>query len=344
MAARGVLELVDEADLTPAPRCAINAPIERGPGTISVQTGGARCAASLIGDMIRDPANVIRRQRILCPVSWHYDRRMSQLRREDLAPAVRWSDLIDEFDRWSDAGRVATLWWRDDDAAGPSERLDRLLSISGDIPIALASFPPAGADSRLAACLHTPLVAPNSASFVLQHGWRTRATRSMQKSESPERSRRAVRTIWLRADAVGDAFRSSLSFGSGAPWNRFYCRSCRSCPIAASLEYRVWARGDRFARHRRRCGHVHVDLVAWTGDRGFIGEGAALRGLIGHLRARRSKGVDAGEPTGILTHHLVQDEATDTFLRKLAAITGGHRAARWLDATEVFARGVCSLP
>jgi len=41
---------------------------------------------------------------------------------------------------------------------------------------------------------------------------------------------------------------------------------------------------------------------------------------------------------------LIQDEATDTFLRKLAAITGVHRAARWLDATEVFAKGVCSLP
>jgi hypothetical protein len=54
--------------------------------------------------------------------------------------------------------------------------------------------------------------------------------------------------------------------------------------------------------------------------------------------------VDAEEPTGILTHHLVQDEATDTFLRKLAAITGVHRAARWLDATEVFAKGVCSEP
>jgi hypothetical protein len=90
--------------------------------------------------------------------------------------------------------------------------------------------------------------------------------------------------------------------------------------------------------------NVHVDLVAWTGDRGFIGEEAALRGLIRHLHARRSKGVDPEEPTGILTHHLVQDEATDTFLRKLAAITGVHPAARWLDATEVFATGVCSLP
>jgi len=64
LAARGVLELVDEADLTPDRlSCAIKRAIKRGPGTISVQTGGARCAASLIGDMIRDPASVIRRQR-----------------------------------------------------------------------------------------------------------------------------------------------------------------------------------------------------------------------------------------------------------------------------------------
>src|SRR5207245_5315358 len=74
-------------------------------------------------------------------VSRRYDRPMNHLRREDPAPAVGWSDLIDEFDRWEEAGRVATLWWRDDDAAGPSGRLDRLLSISGEIPISLAVIP-----------------------------------------------------------------------------------------------------------------------------------------------------------------------------------------------------------
>jgi len=64
LAARGVLELVDEADLTPDRLSgAIKRAVERGPGTISVQTGGARCAASLIGDIIRDPARVVRRQR-----------------------------------------------------------------------------------------------------------------------------------------------------------------------------------------------------------------------------------------------------------------------------------------
>ena len=273
---------------------------------------------------------------------------MSQLRREDLAPAVRWSDLIDEFDRWSDAGRVATLWWRDDDAAGPSERLDRLLSISGDIPIALAVIP-AGADSRLAAWLAHPSRSRQTARlFVLQHGWRhqSHAVDGKKSEFPPERSRRAVAD-----DLVAGRMQLVMLFEAHSlpvlapPWNRFYCRFLSLLPDCGLAGIsRVGPRRSVRPAPGVVAANVHVDLVAWTGDRGFIGEGAALRGLIGHLRARRSKGIDEGEPTGILTHHLVQDEATDTFLRKLAAVTGGHRAARWLDATEVFARGVCSLP
>jgi hypothetical protein len=54
------------------------------------------------------------------------------------------------------------------------------------------------------------------------------------------------------------------------------------------------------------------------------------------LQARRLGEGDNDEPTGILTHHLVQDEATDAFLRRLVTITEEHPAARWLDAAEVF--------
>jgi hypothetical protein len=273
---------------------------------------------------------------------------MSQLRREDLAPAVRWSDLTDEFDLWRDAGRVATLWWRDDDAVGPSERLDRLLSISGDIPIALAVIP-AGADSGLAAWLAHPSRSRQTARlFVLQHGWRhqSHAVDGKKSEFPPERSRQAVAD-----DLAAGRMRLTMLFEARAlpvlapPWNRFYCRFLSlltDCGLAGIS--RVGPRRSVRPTAGVGAANVHVDLVAWTGDRGFIGQEAALRGLIGHLRARRSKGVDAGEPTGILTHHLVQEEATDTFLRKLAAITEGHRAARWLDATEVFAKGVCSLP
>jgi hypothetical protein len=86
---------------------------------------------------------------------------------------------------------------------------------------------------------------------------------------------------------------------------------------------------------------VHIDLVAWAEDRGFIGEEAAIDGIVSHLKARRLGEVDIHEPTGILTHHLVQDEATGAFLRRLVAITNEHPATTWLDAAEIFADTIC---
>ena len=61
LADRGVLELVNESDLTPDRlRRTIERALERGPGTIGVRTDGARCASGLIANMIRDPARAIR--------------------------------------------------------------------------------------------------------------------------------------------------------------------------------------------------------------------------------------------------------------------------------------------
>src|SRR5262249_39125580 len=82
--------------------------------------------------------------------------------------------------------------------------------------------------------------------------------------------------------------------------------------------------------------NVHVDCVAWANGRGFIGESKALGGIVGHLQNRRFGAVCTDEPTGILTHHLVHDAATEAFLRQFVEVTRAHPAARWLDATEVF--------
>jgi hypothetical protein len=53
--------------------------------------------------------------------------------------------------------------------------------------------------------------------------------------------------------------------------------------------------------------------------------------------------VCADEPTGILTHHLVQDEATDAFLDRLIAVSVAHPAALWLDAREIFSSDMLDL-
>jgi hypothetical protein len=254
------------------------------------------------------------------------------------AASAKWSDLADELDRWGEQGRIATLWWRDDDAAAPSRRLDDLLATAGAVPVALAVIP-AIADQALAARLDGTTA---SRVRVLQHGWRHRDhAAGGKKSEFPPSRSHAEMTAELTAGR-----RRLLSlFGARAlavlapPWNRF---EDALLPLLAASgiggisrikpRQAAWPAPDVFAAN------TQVDLVAWRGDRGFVGEAAALGGIVGHLRARRCGEADPDEPTGILTHHLVvQDEATGAFLGRLLGWTRAHAAARWLDAAEVFA-------
>jgi hypothetical protein len=85
-----------------------------------------------------------------------------------------------------------------------------------------------------------------------------------------------------------------------------------------------------------RAVNVHADLVNWQGGRGFVGETAALGLVLRHLRSRFLGCVDAEEPTGILTHHLLQDAAAERFLRRFVATVRRHPAARFLPIAELF--------
>src|SRR3954471_6826472 len=81
-------------------------------------------------------------------------------------PAADWPELVSELDCWGEAGRIAKLWWRDDDAVAATPELAALLRLAGATPMALAVIP-ALATADLAASLRD---VPCSA--VLQHGWR----------------------------------------------------------------------------------------------------------------------------------------------------------------------------
>jgi hypothetical protein len=255
--------------------------------------------------------------------------------------AAGWSDLVGELDRWQCADRVATLWWRDDDAISASARLDRLLLIAGPIPVALAVIPDLAGQDLAAWLSRRPRPTRRANIAVLQHGWRhlSRSTGGKKTEFPAERARDQV-----SSDLAAGRARLAALFGYRAlpvlvpPWNRFdasLLSLLRGCGLFAI------SRINPRKALRPACGivevNVHVDLVAWAGGRGFIGEERALGMLVEHLRARRLGVVCADEPTGILTHHLVQDEATDAFLDRLVAVTGAHAGTRWLDAREVFA-------
>jgi hypothetical protein len=240
-----------------------------------------------------------------------------------------WRTLFDELDRWPAPG--ASLWWRDDDAAAPTARLDRLLGL-GDQPLALAVIP-AQAQPALAERL------AGSGVDVLQHGF-------AHANHEPPGSRKAELGGARPGEAVLEELvrgrdRLRQQFGRSAlpvlvpPWNR----------IAAALAARLPAYGYRGLstakpRPRHAAGpfraNIHVDVVDWRGGRRFIGADAALAVLTSHLASRRRGEVDPDEPTGLLTHHLVMDEASFAFTGEFLGRSAAHPAVRWLAARDIF--------
>jgi hypothetical protein len=233
------------------------------------------------------------------------------------------------------AGRMATLWWRDDDAVAPTPQLDRLLRLAGEVPLALAVVPAAAQPELAASLADRPQVA------VLQHGWRhCNHGGDGKKSEFPAGRDPAA----VGGELAAGRDRLQALFGERAlpvlapPWNR--CDDSFLPLFAAAGLGAISRRGPRPKPSPvPGIGEVNIqaDLVAWRGDRGFVGEAASLACVVRHLAARRCGGADPEEPTGILTHHLVQDRATEAFLSQLLAVTCAHPAATWRDSRHMFA-------
>jgi hypothetical protein len=78
-----------------------------------------------------------------------------------------WSDLTAELDEWARNGRVATLWWRDDDAVAVTPALGRALALSRryQAPIHLSVIP-----ARMSADFGRELEG-DALIAVLQHGF-----------------------------------------------------------------------------------------------------------------------------------------------------------------------------
>lgn len=254
---------------------------------------------------------------------------MSVRSHADAVASADWSDLLDELDRWGKAGHIATLWWRDDDAVAMTAALARLLSLARSTPLALAVVP-ASADPDLAASLHgLPQIA------VLQHGWsHTNHGGGGKKSEFP-----ADRPAGLvKRDLISGRERLTSLFGDvtpilAPPWNRLapeFEPLLRPVGIAA-VSAMAPRRGPGIARL-----DVHVDLTAWKTGRGFVGREAALGGIVGELRRRRLGLTEREAATGILTHHLIMDDATAEFAGELCEVIAGHPAARWADIREAL--------
>lgn len=249
-----------------------------------------------------------------------------------------------ELDRWSESGRCATLWWRDDDACLATPALARMLAVAdaSAVPLALAVIP-----ARLSGEL-VGAVAASSGCSVLQHGFAHR-----NHAPAGERSCElgAHRPLAITAEELARGQRRLRdAFGAQGlpilvpPWNRIAAAVVAALP---ELGYRgVSTFAPRSSAQAApgvvQC-NAHVDPIAWRRGRIFIGEDAAAAALAAHLAKRRNRSVDAFEPTGLLTHHLDFDDAAWGFVATLLATTRDHPAVAWLAAEAVFDVGSGTL-
>jgi hypothetical protein len=260
---------------------------------------------------------------------------MTNVARVAAANSAEWHDLVVELDRWEEAGRVAPLWWRDDDAVAPTPQFYRLLELADGAPLALAVIPADVAEGLAVALQWFPRVS------VLHHGWcHANHATAGKKNEYP-----AERHPVDVADEFDEGRkRMRALFGPRAlpvfvpPWNRF---SERFVPLLKEAGFiaisQIAPRKTAALRELVRgiaAIDVDLDVVAWHEDRKFVGEAVALARLVTLLRARREGGDDAA--IGVLTHHLVMDKATEDFLARLGETIAAHRAARWCDVGELI--------
>ncbi len=240
-----------------------------------------------------------------------------------------WQALERELDLWP---APPTLWWRDDDAIAATAALDRLLAITDEASIALQlAVIPALSTATLTMRLHD---APQV--WVLQHGWDHRgyAAPGERKRElgGPRPRDEILRQLRhgraLLAQQFGDRALDILV----PPWNRIDADLLSELP---ALGYRrLSVLGPRPAEPGAIAQiNVHIDIIDWK-KRRFAGEENILQRLAGHLEARRLGIVDAGEPTGLMTHHLDHDEDCWRFLAALTARLAGR--VRWVGGPQLL--------
>ena len=235
--------------------------------------------------------------------------------------------LRETLDRMAETGDKIRLWLRDDDAVEPSGALDRLLELTAarTVPTTLAVIP----EHTGAALAHRLETAPQVS--VAVHGWshRNYAPEGEKKQElGPHRPAETV-LAELKAgfDKLSALHTTRFIPMLVPPWNR----------IAATLLPQLTALGftslSVFGQEREGSPiplvNTHIDVIDWHGTRG----GRPTPELLGEL-AEWVGGSHTPPAIGVLTHHLVHDEAAWDFLEALFAITVGHPACEWIRPDE----------
>lgn len=241
-----------------------------------------------------------------------------------------WRPVFEALDSWHAAGLRAPLWLRDDDSVEPTPPLDRLIGLTErhEIPLALAVIPAHAGEAlarALPAAKHvTPVV----------HGWahRNHAPKDEKKQEfGAHRPIDAMRhELFLAMTRMRDLFQDQMAAMFVPPWNRIapeLIPALRELGYAALSTFGVSTGNQEIPEI-----NTHVDIIDFRGTRRCRDHRVLSRDIAATLSCSFHHGRHA---VGILSHHLVHDEAAFEFLADLFSIT---RQESWLSAPQLIER------
>ncbi|MNH82836.1 hypothetical protein D3C73_352250 [compost metagenome] len=238
--------------------------------------------------------------------------------------------FIDTLDSYAADGRTVQLWLRDDDAIEPTAALSLLLDLSArwNAPMTIAAIP-ADATTALARLLiELPLIS------VAVHGWdHTNHAPASEKKQELGLHRGEEAVLARLAEGLE---RIAGLFGDRAvpllvpPWNRIAPALLGHLPSLGYVALSVF--GPEREGTPVKLVNTHVDIIDWKGTRG----GRPMDILYAEASAHLGTGNTQSTNLGVLTHHLVHDDAAWDFLDDFFALTAGHPACQWVPVNELM--------
>jgi hypothetical protein len=264
----------------------------------------------------------------------------------------QWKSIRRELDLWLERGIRAKFWFRDDDACELTDQLIRLLHFSKQysITIGLAAIP-----NKLRPSLLTFLKSEDRMFLPMCHGWNhvNYEPKDRPSEFGPNRklpllfqdAQLAYRTfvryfneLEKRAIFVPPFGRIMPAFVELLPKAGFFGLSAGADLIEATVS-RIVSRIEflpavKISRRTNMARFdVHIDPIDW--HRGTAREVPDVaHELLGCLRLRSKSFVDANQPIGIVTHHLVHNEPIWHLCAELVEILSNHSAVEFLDVTQ----------
>ena len=272
-----------------------------------------------------------------------------------LARSSTWEALLSELDCWSETGKIATFWIRDDDACAVTPQLERLreLAVRHGVEIALAVIP-----GRLEIELVDYLRTEGSPFHAMCHGWKhvDYGPEGRPGEFGPDRP-----LSELHADAKLAFNEFGTHFGSSGvvfvpPYGRITEELVGALPeigyvgvstgptnverrLARIMSRLSWLPSIRLS-NGRSIPHFDVQIDPFDWARGTSRTAASVgEEIVGHLRLRRNGFVASGAPIGLLMHHLVHDATTWELCDGLLEALTEHSAVRWAGVRSVIGVG-----